>query len=1649
MLLKTECPEPQTVKRYAIGQFSDEEGDQLEKHFSECSSCADLLTAMESSSDSLVRHLPLVAGVSKEFTASRAWLEQLKASPQSLVKAQKITSRGNSDEQAIELGNLGSYELMGILGRGGMGVIYTARHKQLGRDVAIKVINPQLVSGADAHARFDREIALLGKLDHPGIVTAIDAGRVSGVAYLVMERVDGVDLSSLLNHVGPLSIPEACEIIRQAALALAVAHQRDAIHRDIKPSNVMIERNGNVKLLDFGLAFIHPIQDSDQSHLTTLGRLIGTLDYMAPEQAEGRTAGPATDIFGLGATLFFLLTGKPPRPSQQNATLLHRLQSVVNTPAPALQSLRADVSQELSELSGRMLSLAPEDRPRTANEVAELLSNFIDHDSISNRLINLIEEVPPLTLQINSSSPFPSLGELLDQEAGKSLQTNDDDHSQTQLPKGQTKRIFPPRFLFPLILAVAFLGAAWWGVVVILNTSDDTLRVESDQPNAKIEIKRDGDRITGVEIESEPIATTGEPVYQGKTRSGWQTRFEAETDPLSKIVAATALVQLHPSDDPNLVNSIVHIGGIMVNQGWGPGCDAYCDWFLNHMPGVTKHFGPTSWPRDAELAKQWNAFVDLAERRLGQTVGPTQLVSLLKDRIANGTGGEAAFAMHMIYASQNHLRDKPKVAEIMLTPDTELDRIRACWLSHLQYKYYSDASTVKQQAFVEYIESTVHQTITLPSENLHQSLSVGWLRAVQHYDIPIDRRLQADIALKQLLGAPSDALSNVFQTRWMNIGEYPYPDAWMKAARDATPNVWDQWMSVACKWLVDHPEPSSQSQDVLTTLDIQLRLRKQLDDWPVHELIEELGQRFARLNQNGENEFEMPHGLLALIVLAGGDFPAEARSAIQQKTDTTPEALQKALDTSTSDVDWSIQRNAFQSAEGIVKSDPIVTIKSLLKYPNTASDDGWSASRFRDQLVWLSGRGDGDDGPPPMEPLLLLAIMTELAGQSEELDNRIAAVFKERHPAHIFRRHIKDAVTYPFAINQVADKWLRKMRERSKSDALNEELDGLLPKSETASTADQPQDDHSNRPTRTEPAKLIVSRSLEEWQAQLKSEGTPKKRLDSARRAIDSFHFYANDENGEIASESIKVGAAILSVLWENVPNAIKDYYFEKVSDESITRGLDNAKVGEEWFEFLGKAQSKIIASCDHVTSTQLLATAIAQGTFEESAFALIIASRQAPSIMADDQTRPILIAALDIAVDSSQKSLLTSIVRAEIYGKTLPQGHQLRRQAIDDFNASGELLADMLSDLNRAHRGSYPNIYFTYQHLTESWLHIASQFEASPLVAAKLQIENGWFRWNGDENYFAKLFDPRTQFESRPYFASNLERKRKDVEWFVDGWLPAAADYLQRIPLVMSVDARERAIFNSVAAALPLVRDSQENRTAAENIGDYLTARLRRIYVSGEEGSFRPTEDPQILEDLEVSSNERHQTVLSQCRGRLPDFLLTDPPLDLRKQEAVSEYKRLMASETTDEFLRIADTTTDAMQQAPFKVLMIDAQLANAPIGLNREAALYSASRIATHVKPTLKTPPADPFLFIAAYERLIGEIDLADENLLFYLTQAEPTFLSRQLEDIFERPGFLKQQMRDMLVRLAQKAHNNSLRSAILAIDVTVANEFGKRSE
>jgi hypothetical protein len=383
-------PEAERLTAYLLGKLSWSDVEQVENHLGGCAACRSQIDSLGDRADSFVRCL---RGSAVE-PADDPSLDKLLAGARSL--AQGPATESAAAPPLIVAG----HELRGELTRGGLGVIYLAWHPHL-HD--LRVIKRPLPGGDPdlVLARFRREVQAVGALRHDHIVRAHDAGVDNDGPYLVTEYLDGEPLSRLLTRHGPLPVPEACKMIRQAALGLQAAHECGLVHRDIKPSNLMLARAGpgaRVVLIDWGLVkrtqAAGPGTTPPDDGLTESGVAMGTLDYMAPEQGlDARTVDIRADIYSLGVTLYCLLAGRPPF---QDHSSLDKLVAHNRETFPPLEQVRPDIPPALLAVLARMVAKVPARRYATPAEAAEALRPFCA--GAETRLAGLLDgrKPPPL-----------------------------------------------------------------------------------------------------------------------------------------------------------------------------------------------------------------------------------------------------------------------------------------------------------------------------------------------------------------------------------------------------------------------------------------------------------------------------------------------------------------------------------------------------------------------------------------------------------------------------------------------------------------------------------------------------------------------------------------------------------------------------------------------------------------------------------------------------------------------------------------------------------------------------------------------------------------------------------------------------------------------------------------------------------------------------------------------------------------------------------------------------------------------------------------------------------------------------------------------------------------------------------------------------
>ena len=270
------------------------------------------------------------------------------------------------------LGRFARYEIMELLGRGGMGIVMRGFDTSLNRHSAIKVLAPELATSAAARKRFSREAKSAAAVVHPHVVPIQTVDEHHGLPYLVMPVVEGQSLQQRVEQDGPLSIVEAIRIASQVADGLSAAHEQGLVHRDIKPANVLLE-NGveRVQITDFGLA-----RAIDDASMTRSGVIAGTPQYMSPEQAHGDTIDHRSDLFSLGSLIYFMLAGRSPFRAETTMGILNR---IGNDVPKSIRSINADVPSWLEQIVTKLLSKSPSDRFQTSDEVAKTFQDWNAH----------------------------------------------------------------------------------------------------------------------------------------------------------------------------------------------------------------------------------------------------------------------------------------------------------------------------------------------------------------------------------------------------------------------------------------------------------------------------------------------------------------------------------------------------------------------------------------------------------------------------------------------------------------------------------------------------------------------------------------------------------------------------------------------------------------------------------------------------------------------------------------------------------------------------------------------------------------------------------------------------------------------------------------------------------------------------------------------------------------------------------------------------------------------------------------------------------------------------------------------------------------------------------------------------------------------
>lgn len=400
-MIEIQCPSAETLRQWTNGEIDEATANELTEHLRQCTDCQAILADQDHrDSDSLIQQLK-AADPLLDFRSEHDCQQA------SILAMGAITGQAMEETHTampVFPKEMEDYRLLELIASGGMGKVYRAHHQRLGRDVAIKIISGRRLADANASLRFEQEIRALGRLSHPNIVSALDARQADGSPILIMEYVDGLDLSQIVKRLGALPASSVAAIGRAVAAAIAYASSHGLVHRDIKPSNIMINGKGEVKLLDLGLARIQ-LDGHVAPEWTGTGLAVGTPDYMSPEQInDSQTINSQSDLYSLGCTLYRLLVGHAPYGGSKYRSNFEKLAAHVSESPIRIPNAKSQYPAELVSIIERLLSKSPEDRPDSAQTIALELEKL----STGADLAGLLAMARKLQTADNSQTPSSS-----------------------------------------------------------------------------------------------------------------------------------------------------------------------------------------------------------------------------------------------------------------------------------------------------------------------------------------------------------------------------------------------------------------------------------------------------------------------------------------------------------------------------------------------------------------------------------------------------------------------------------------------------------------------------------------------------------------------------------------------------------------------------------------------------------------------------------------------------------------------------------------------------------------------------------------------------------------------------------------------------------------------------------------------------------------------------------------------------------------------------------------------------------------------------------------------------------------------------------------------------------------------------------------
>ncbi len=534
-------PSDRALSAFGLGKLDDRSAGAVNKHLERCPYCRQRVADL--SADSFLGRMR-----DAQPKCEHAFSQSLtSATDGQAVRQASAPPAANTLPPG--LADHPDYKIKRELGRGGMGVVYLAENKLMGRDEVLKVMGRHIMDRPGVLDRFLREIRAVARLRHPNIVTAYHATRLGESIVFAMEYVPGYDLAQLVNGRGPLPVPLACNFVYQAALGLQHAHEEGLVHRDIKPSNLMLARKRDkptIKVLDFGLAKATREERVD-SGLTGQGQMLGTPDCVAPEQIrDAQSADIRADIYSLGCTLYHLLAGRPPFAGD---SLWDLYQAHFSMDAGPLNLVRSDVPAELASLAAKMMQKEPASRFQTPAEVAKALTPFFKAGNVAfkSRQAQMPVTSTPASLQpvakavSNADSPATYSGgpgskaspPTAPEVRWDSLIALSEAESPVDAKPAAARTPRPPWLSLRVALAVAAFCLIALGVIIIrirtskgeikVTTQDDTaIKIETDRAVVEVQPTKEIAPEDSADAPAAPNANTQEtpPPAEPKTPDG-------------------------------------------------------------------------------------------------------------------------------------------------------------------------------------------------------------------------------------------------------------------------------------------------------------------------------------------------------------------------------------------------------------------------------------------------------------------------------------------------------------------------------------------------------------------------------------------------------------------------------------------------------------------------------------------------------------------------------------------------------------------------------------------------------------------------------------------------------------------------------------------------------------------------------------------------------------------------------------------------------------------------------------------------------------------------------------------------------------------------------------------------------------------------